>query len=229
MNAAELFPFRVCASLPTRTDRRERLIPQLAEVGLPSRWIKPVPVAAIRDNRGFRNARKRSCALTKRLAIRHAQHAGAPSLLYFEDDLVFHPHFLDRLAALTLPDDWGIFYLGCLHCEQPDPVMPGLVRVRRAFDFHACVIRAPHFLAARRAMRGGPRGAAPHFHSDVLFSALHKSIPTYAAFPNLVWQSVGHSDLTGSRYSNYNPDGSQRPFRHVVAPLSASAELTCAR
>jgi hypothetical protein len=223
VNAAELFPFRVCASLPSRSDRRERLIPQLAEVGLPARWIKPVPIAAIRNNRGFRNERKRSCALTKRLAIRLAQRAGAPSLLYFEDDLVFHPHFLDRLAAITLPDDWGIFYFGCLHCEQPDPVTPGLVRVRRAFDFHACAIRASHYLAARRVMRGSHRGASPTFHCDVLFSALHKTIPTYAAFPNLVWQAVGHSDLTGSRYSNYNPDGSQRPFRHAVRAMEPVA------
>ena len=222
MNAAELFPFRVFASLPERADRRAKLLPRLDAVDLTARWIEPVPVESIRDCHGFSTLRKRSCALTKRFALRLAQRAQAPALLYFEDDVIFHPQFAERIAAIELPDDWGIFYLGCQHCESPVPVAPGLVRVRRAFDFHACAIRAPHFLAARRAMRGGPREAPPRFHSDVLFSALHKSIPTYAAFPNLAWQAVEHSDLTGSRYSNYHPDGSQRPFRHVVKPLVAT-------
>ena len=219
MNAPDRFPFRVFASLPERADRRVKLLPRLDGVGLAARWIEPVPVDAIRDCHGFRSLRKRSCALTKRLALRLAQRERAPSLLYFEDDVIFHPQFVERVAAIALPDDWGIFYFGCQHCEAPVPVAPGLVRVTRAFDFHACAIRAPHFLAARRAMRGGPRGAPPVHHSDVLFSALHKIIPTYAAFPNLAWQAVEHSDLAGATYSNYQPDGSQRCFHHVVAPM----------
>jgi hypothetical protein len=56
-----------------------------------------------------------------------------------------------------------------------------------------------------------------------LFSALHKSIPPFAAFPNLAWQAVEHSDLTGSRYSNYQEDGSQRPFQHVMSTVTSVA------
>ena len=220
MNPAELFPLRVFASLPERTDRRERLLPRLASVGLSAQWIQPVAVHSIHEHRGFRSLRKRSCALTKRFVLRSAQREKASVLLYFEDDVVFHPAFAERIAAIELPDDWGMFYFGCQHCETPTPVAPGLVRVSRAFDFHACAIRASCFLAARKAMRGGPRNAPHLFHSDVLLSALHKSIPTYAAFPNLAWQAVEHSDLTGTRYSNYQADGSQRPYRHVVAPMA---------
>ncbi len=220
MNAAELFPHRVFASLPHRMDRREKLLPRLESIGLPARWIVPVPVESIHEHRGFRSLRKRSSAQTKRLALRQARRDHSPSLLYFEDDVVFHPEFVERIAALELPDDWGIFYFGCQHCETPVPVAPGLVRVTRAFDFHACAIRAPHFLAARKAMRGGPRNAPHLFHSDVLLSAIHKRVPTYAAFPNLAWQAVEHSDLVGRRYSNYQEDGSQRPYRHVLASLA---------
>lgn len=219
MNAAELFPFRVFASLAERADRRERLLPRLASVGLTARWIQPVPLQVIREHRGFRSLRKRSCALTKRWALRQAQREAAPSLLYFEDDVVFHSEFAERVAALELPEDWGLFYFGCQHCETPVPAGPGLVRVTRAFDFHACAIRAPHFLAARKAMRGGCRNAPHLFHSDVLLSALHKTIPTYAAFPNLAWQAVEHSDLANRNYSNYAADGSQRPYRHGVEHL----------
>ncbi len=228
MNAAELFPVRVFASLPERADRRERLLPRLATVGLSAQWIEPVPLHSICEHRGFRSLRKRSCALTKRFALRSAQREKASALLYFEDDVVFHPAFIERVAAIELPDDWGMFYFGCQHCETPTPVAPGIVRVSRAFDFHACAIRASCFLAARKAMRGGPRNAPHLFHSDVLLSTLHKLIPTYAAFPNLAWQAVEHSDLTGTRYSNYQADGSQRPYSHVVAPMAERLHLTCA-
>src|SRR5438270_872419 len=60
-------------------------------------------------------------------------------------------------------------------------------------------------------------------HSDVLMSALHRTIPTYAAFPNLAWQAFGFSDLTKGKYSNYQADGSQRNFCHVLRPLLAPA------
>lgn len=220
MNPRELFPFRIFASLPSRGDRRACLTAQLAHWGLEAAWLEPVPVAAIREARGFRNERKRSCALTKRHAIRLAERAGAPSLLYFEDDAIFHPQFAERVAALELPDDWGIFYFGCQHAEPPAPVAPGLVRVARAFDFHACAIRAPYFRAARAAMRGS-RFAAKPLHSDVLFSDLHKVAPTYAAFPNLTWQARSHSDLAGVRYSNYSPTGRQIPRPHVLEHLRA--------
>jgi hypothetical protein len=219
MNPALLFPFRVFVSLPERADRRAKLLPRLEAAGLPAHWIQPVPLQAVREHRGFRSLRKRSCALTKRFALRIAQRERAPSLLYFEDDVIFHPQFAERIAALALPDDWGIFYFGCQHCEAPTSVGPGLVRVARAFDFHACAIRAPYYLAARKAMRGAPRNAPHLFHSDVLLSALHRAIPTYAAFPNLAWQAEEHSDLANRSYSNYALDGSQRPYRHVVEPL----------
>jgi hypothetical protein len=221
VNAPEAFPFRVFASLPERADRRAALLPKLIALGLSARWIKPVSVEFIREHRGFRSLRKRSCALTKRIALRLAQRERAPSLLYFEDDLAFHPQFSERMAAIELPDDWGIFYFGCQHCETPKPVLPGLVRVARAFDFHACAIRAPHFIAARKIMRGAARNSAHLLHSDVLLSQLHATIPTYAAFPNLIWQAEDRSDLAGKVYSNYDARGIQRPYRHVIASILA--------
>ena len=39
MNAAELFPFRVFASLRKRADRRAKLLPRLDAVGLAARWM----------------------------------------------------------------------------------------------------------------------------------------------------------------------------------------------
>ena len=74
-------------------------------------------------------------------------------------------------------------------------------------------------------MRGGRRNAQHLFHSDVLLSTLHKSIPTYTAFPNLAWQAVEHSDLTGRTYSNYAPDGQQRSFRHILSSLAESGSF----
>ena len=118
------------------------------------------------------------------------------------------------------PDDWQIFYFGCQHLETPRPVSHGLVRVTRALDTHAVAFRASAYREVRKIMRGHRRGrgAAEQFN-DVLLSTLHKKLPTYAAFPNLIWQALGRPTSPGHTYSNYTPDGHQQPFQHVLSSL----------
>lgn len=212
------FPLRICLTRKERHDRRLALIPRLCAAGIECfEWFQAIE--GLREPRGFLSNGKRSVALAKRLILRVAARRKAPHLFFLEDDVVFHAEFAVRLAALDLPEDWGVFYFGCQHVEPPQPVRPGLVRVARALDAHAVVIRAPHYLAARAAMRGPGKGAQGALCSDVLFADLHQRIPTYAAFPNLAWQAVGRSDLARRSYSNYDADGSQKEFRHLLTHL----------
>ena len=213
------FPYRAFISLPHRQDRRDTLLPRLAAACLgDAEWFRALPTEALCGKaRGFQSSAKRSLALGKRLLLRLAQRRRASALLLLEDDVVFHPEFAARVEAIQLPEAWGIFFFGCLHVDPPSPVAPGLVRVTKALDHHAVAIRAPYYLAARAAMGGRVSGA---HSSDVLLAALQDQIPTYAAYPNLAWQSEGYSDLAGRSYSNYHPDGRQRLFAHAVANLT---------
>jgi hypothetical protein len=220
MQLEATFPYRTYLNLGNREDRRNDVEYQFWQHGLEVIRQPGIKAAWLRDAWGYSTTAKRACALTKRLAIRRARIAGADAILLFEDDVVLHPEFRERVEAINLPDDWGIFYFGCQHLERPEIVCPGLVKVRSAFDNHAVAIRREHFLKVSKAMRGTGRGRPPQkTASDVELASLHATIPTYAAFPNLAWQAVSPSDVLGRTYSNYREDGSQRPNRETVRGL----------
>lgn len=52
---------------------------------------------------------------------------------------------------------------------------------------------------------------------DVLLTAIQQEIPSYAAYPNLAWQEVSTSDITGFHNSNYFSSGAQ-----LLSPQSVS-------
>lgn len=126
----------------------------------------------------------------------------------------------ERLEKIDLPEDWGIFFLGCKHLERPLPLAPGLVRVTRAADHHAIAIREEYYNAAMRGLAGYGKRSRPSIrYSDVKMAAIQSWIPTYAAFPNLAWQAVSHSENSGTTQSHYNSVGKQRTDVHAVAGL----------
>lgn len=215
------FPYRVFISLRRRADRRAALQPRLVAAGLAdAKWFEAIESNIFRgDPRGFRTLNKRSVALGKRLALREAARRRAPSLLLLEDDVIFHPEFGARVEGLTLPGDWGIFFFGCQHALLPESVTSGVVRVSKALDHHAVAIRAEYFLAVRKAMRGGGKGARGKMHSDLLLSCHHQHIPTYAALPNLAWQALNYSDLVGKRYSHYDQATGKQRRTHKIHNL----------
>ena len=220
MDLNAIFPLRAFISLDRRTDRRESLRLRMAGAGVDAEWFRAVDAKALRHPCGFKDTARRANSLSFRFLIRAAERRASPSLLVLEDDAVFHSEFQTRVAALALPDDWQIFYFGCLHLECPQPVSPGLVRVARALDTHAVAFRAGAYREVRKIIRGVRNGRGPSEQfSDVLLSMLHKRLPTYAAFPNLIWQALGQSDIAGRSYSNYDTKGRQIPCPEVVRNL----------
>lgn len=191
----------------------------MADSGVTAEWFRAVDAQTLRRCKGFKGLPQRANSLSFRFLLRAAQRRNSAALLAIEDDAVFHPEFRERVAALDLPDDWQIFYFGCLHLAPPKRVNGSVVRVTRALDTHAVAFRASAFREVRKIMRGQPSGREQC--NDVLLSALHQKLPTYAAFPNLVWQAHGQSDIAGHCYSNYDVEGRQKPcpehVRHLLA------------
>lgn len=215
-----VFPRMVYINLGHREDRRSEVEFQFLQQGLRVRRLPGVKAAWLKDARGYESRPRYACALSQCLALRQARQAGAPTLLLLEDDCVLHPDFRSRTAQLTLPEDWGIFYFGCQHLERPVPAGKGLVRVRKGLDTHAFAVRARYYNEVIHTMRGRGRGApVSKVASDVQLAALHTRIPTYAAWPNLAWQAVSTSGITGITYSNYREDGRQVMHEEVVTGL----------
>lgn len=234
MDFEQAFPLRFWINLGRREDRRMETEGRLEELKITAERFAAVdagkkPETRDRnpekkdiagDVRGYESAGRYALALTQRLALREAERRGAPAMLLLEDDVVFHPNFRNLIEAVDLPEDWGIFYLGCAHAEKPEWAGRRVVRVNRAVDTHAVAIRAPYY---RRVMEMLDRHGKPDLGvakaSDQFLSLLHQEIPTYACYPNLAWQDVSDSDLLGKDYSNYTKDGMQKNWTQAVEGL----------
>lgn len=217
MNLKENFPYMVMVNLGLREDRRDAAYHNFAKYGFEVDRQPGVPKQVVRDTRGYHAKGRYACSLAKRLAIRRARLAGAPSMILYEDDLVFSPRFIESVEKIELPDDWGIFFFGCRHLSAPVPVSDGLVRVTRALDNHAMGIRREYFGKVMSGLSGVGKGRKPFLTcSDVKLSGFLSEIPTYAAYPNLIWQGYSHSDTLNHEASNYFEDGRQSTDRNAV-------------
>jgi len=113
----------------------------LDQIGVTATRFPALDSRFCRDPRGYENKGRYALALTIRLAIRKAKQLKSPSLLLLADDAILHPNFHELISRIELPDDWGIFYLGCQHTSRPKPLAEGLVKVTRALDSHAWAIQ----------------------------------------------------------------------------------------
>lgn len=189
----------------------------MADAGVTAEWFRAFDAKRLRRCKGFKGLPQRANSLSFRFLLREARRRNSAGLLVIEDDAVFHPEFRTRVAALELPDDWQIFYFGCLHLAPPKRVNGGMVRVTRALDTHAVAFRQSAYREVLKIMHG--RAGGREQCNDVLLSLLHAKLPTYAAFPNLVWQALGQSDIAGHCYSNYDAEGRQKPCPEHVRHL----------
>ena len=73
-----------------------------------------------REVRGYDSPGRYALALTQRMAIREAKRRKMDAVMLLEDDVVLHPNFANLFQSVHLPDDWGIFYLGCSHQQKPE-------------------------------------------------------------------------------------------------------------
>lgn len=200
---------------PAEPSSLDAEVPSKSVIGLPSEVNHLTRLV-----RGYESAGRYALALTQRLALREAARRRAPAVLLLEDDVVFHPNFRSLLATVELPDDWGIFYLGCSHRRRPEWAGARVVASKYAVDTHAVAVRSPYY---RVVMQMLDRHVKPDLKvaraSDQYLALLHEKIPTYACHPNLAWQAASTSDLAGQHYTNYGRDGQQRNFPESVSGM----------
>lgn len=215
----------VFVNLGCREDRRAEVEYQLAVHGWEAARQPGIKAEWVPDARGFQNERRYACSLAKRMAIRRGMRTGAEAVLLLEDDLVFHPEFHQRLAQLELPDDWGMFYLGCRHYERPEIPGPGLVKCNLAVDNHAVIVRRSHYWPVMGGLAGSRRNAERDIsYSDLKLAQQQHKIPAYAAFPNLVWQSSSWSDTSNRVLTAYDAEGCQVEQAEMLLEVTAEME-----
>ena len=221
MDIKDNFPLMYYLNLGRRQDRRIECEEEFERLNLDVVRFPAVDAGWVKNIRNFQFAGRYAHALGLRLMLRSALLKKAPSVFIFEDDVSIDPSLHDALSSMDLPSDWGMFYLGGMHCERPEVIKNHLVRVRGALATHAFGVRRKYFKTIIRALN--KMDSIDEFvpAADVVLGRLHESIPTYAYFPNLAGQRQGFSDLAKGSYEPYTKDGQQNWLPECLAGVMA--------
>lgn len=123
--------------------------------------------------------------------VRAARAAGASSVLIFEDDAVFDPHFKEKFAAFVqeLPDDWDMLFFGALHKDEPVVVSEHIGRISKANSTFAYALRNTVFDAFIELNSRAEQVL------DMNSYLLQERFNCYCFMPNLVWVESEYSDV----------------------------------
>jgi len=192
---AEFFPHRVCINLDRRPERWERMQARFAAAGLGA--VERFPAV---DGRGGGvpaswpfSSGAYGCLQSHLAVVREARAQEQESILIMEDDVVFaegfHDQFQERVRSL--PADWDMLFFGCLHYEPPEPVAPGLGRLRISFSTFMYAVRRTVYDAFIFLHE---RGRYPVDRTNII---LQKRSRSYCFIPHLAWVEDSYSDAQG--------------------------------
>lgn len=215
-----------CLNLERRRDRRLRAWAQFRQQKLEVRRIGAPDAAGIADRRGWVTPGIRACCAGHRLAWRAGAATGMGAMIVFEDDVVVCADFRARLEQIELPEQWDVFYFGCLFgAPGPEYQEKGLLRVpHRSWDNHAYAIRLSfarevsrrQAVFSRRKRPLNPGGAPAN---DTVMADFHSTHCAWSIWPPMAWQTEGLSNTFEKIRGNYHPDGRQRWQTEAISHL----------
>ena len=216
MNSLSDFSAIFIVNLAHRADRRAEISQQLALVGLSFDSPNVTLFEAIRplDAGGFDSIGAHGCFMSHLGVLRQAM--SLKNVLILEDDLDFVPNIgaLLRGALAALPNNWGMFYGGCI-----TDVEAGSASVTRVAPLAS--LRTSHFVALNGPViaplvayleailerppghiDGGPMhvdGAYSRFRAD------NADMTVYAAIPELGYQRSSRTDIHSLKWFDRMP------------------------
>jgi Glycosyltransferase family 25 (LPS biosynthesis protein) len=141
----EAFPYKVCINLDRRPERWQRVQERFAAHGITGvQRFAAVDGSAVEIPRHWKHTAGAYGCLQSHLAVvEEARRLGMPSVLIFEDDVMFDGELHARFAAgiAELPQDWDMLYLGALHKDEPIPVTAHVSRLTRSNSTYAYALR----------------------------------------------------------------------------------------
>lgn len=157
----EWFDTTFCINLDVRTDRWEAVQSRIAAAGIAVERFPAIPARPVAAKEptstptSWKEAVK-ACAKSHIAAVREARRRGSRAAFLFQDDVRFHPRFLETLRRwiMDVPADWDLLYLGGWHprmardeqgreheVPRPEHVRGNVYRLRHDFCLHACGVR----------------------------------------------------------------------------------------
>ena len=196
-------------NLPERKDRRQLIVKELQEAGIPLTPHKVEIFPAIRPEEagGFPSIGARGCFSSHVAILNQAKHKGLSNILIVEDDLEISAKFRTDQAVIVeqlRQQEWDFVYLG--HVEKVEQKSPlALVPFSKG-------VMTTHFYAVNgrifdRLLRfleelqhrppGHPDGGPMHLDGAYsTFRVQNPDVVTLIASPNLGWQRSSPSDIS---------------------------------
>ncbi len=132
------------------------------------------------------------CFQSHRQMLERALRDGNQSLLILEDDAVLCEGFREKALkfAADVPDDWEFLWLGGQHMKPPIKVKPGIVQATHIDRMHAYAVRGRGLVELYKYWSEWHSG-----HCDWALSQWVSQFKTYCAYPWIVGQRAGTSDI----------------------------------
>jgi glycosyl transferase family 25 len=188
----QLFPHKVCINLDRRIERWRQMQDKLYQHGIHSvRRFAAIDgeTSAIPANwPGTPGAY--GCLLSHLEVVRDARRLGLPSVLIFEDDVVFDDQFEKKFSEYVrhVPADWDMLFFGALHKDELIKISDNIGRITQSNSTYACVLRDTVFDAFIELNSRGNEVL------DVNSLVLQKQFNCYCFLPHLAWVEVAYSD-----------------------------------
>ncbi len=130
------------------------------------------------------------CLLSHLQVVREARELGMPSVLIFEDDVVFDSRLRNDFSAYIsqVPPGWEMLHFGALHMDDPIEIAENVHRIRCAYSTYAYALKHTIFDAFIELNSKADTAV------DVNNLVLQTEHACYCFTPHLVWVESGYSD-----------------------------------
>jgi len=188
----QVFPNKVCINLDRRPERWEQMQHKFRQHGIDS--VRRFPAfdgeTATIPAHWDSTPGAYGCLLSHLEVVREARRLGFPSVLIFEDDVVFDDQLEQKFSEYSrqLPADWDMLFFGALHKDELIKVSENIGRITQSNSTYACVIRDTVYDAFIDL------NSKSNNVLDVNSLALQKQFNCYCFLPHLAWVEVAHSD-----------------------------------
>ena len=188
-----LFPKIVCINLDRRPQRWQRMRDQFERHGIhPVQRFSAIDGETIETPKDWPHSSGAfGCLLSHVHVVREARASGAPSVLIFEDDVVFDPEFQNKLARFSteVHDDWDMLYFGALHKDEPIKISEHVGRITKANSTYAYALKHTVFDQFIELNQRAEQVL------DMNSYQLQQRFNCYCFMPNLVWVEAEYSDV----------------------------------
>jgi glycosyl transferase family 25 len=188
----EVFPYQVCINLDRRPERWHSMQRKFDRHGIRSvRRFSAIDGDNIKlPPEWIHTPGAYGCLLSHTQVVREAQRLGVPSILIFEDDVVFDTQLENKFRACIgeLPSDWDLLFFGALHKDEPIMVSANIARITQANSTFACALNSTMFDAFIELNQKT---------EEVLDNnslILQERFKCYCFMPHLAWVETDYSD-----------------------------------